>query len=516
MSSTKVEQPGQDFKGWRNYLWPIHNYELKKFLPMGLMMMFVLFNYTLMRDTKDVLVITATGSGAEVVSFLKLGGVLPCAVLFMFFYVKMANLMSSEKIFYTLISAFMIFFAVFGFLINPLVSSLHMSEATMQSLRESAHRSLYWPIAAIGNWSFSLFYIMAELWGSVIISMLFWQFANATTKVSESKRFYAFYGLIGNFGLIFSGEILKLGSRIGNSAKVAGHGDGYAANLRVLTVAIVLACLAIMFIYNWMQKNVLTDPQLFDPTQVKKKKEKLQLSLGESFKYIFKSSYLGLILMIVLGYNICINLVELVWKSQVKIAFPDRNDYSHFMSILSQSTGIFTIFFTFIGMNILRRCSWRTAAIVNPIIVLITSVLFFLLLNYTRLNSPDFPVNLAFITTTLVMLTVSIGLVQNVACKGTKYSLFDSTKQMAYIPLDSELKAKGQAAVEVIGGRFGKSGGAMIQAILLAIFGGGTTLLSLTPILGPIVVLIAVLWLCSVFGLSKKFIALNEKKDSGA
>lgn len=511
--SNKVGGSPQEFSGLRNYLWPIHNHELKKFIPMGLMMMFILFNYTLMRDTKDVLMINAPGSGAEALSFLKLLGVLPFAVLFMFFYVKMANRMSSERIFYTLISFFMIFFALFGFVLNPIASNLHMSLETIESLRKSMHPCFHWPLAIVGNWCFALFYIMAELWGSVVISMLFWQFANATTKVAESKRFYGFYGLIGNFGLIFSAFVLQLGSHIGKVAKEAGHGDGYGDNLRVLTVGIVFACLAILFIFRWMQKNVLTDPRLFDPKEVKTKKEKPKLSLMQSFKYIFTSSYLGLLLMIVLGYNICINLIELVWKSQIKIAFPDKNDYSYFMSILSMTTGIFTIVFTFVGMNILRRCKWRTAALITPAIVVITSILFFILLNYSRVNNPHASVNLMFMSTTVVMLTVVVGLIQNVSCKGTKYSLFDSTKQMAYIPLDPELKVKGQAAVEVIGGRFGKSGGAMIQSGLLAIYGGGTTLLSLTPILGPIVLTIAFLWFLSVFGLNKKFLALSAEHE---
>ncbi|MDR2464222.1 MAG: NTP/NDP exchange transporter [Holosporales bacterium] len=513
--SSKCGKSEQEFTGWRNILWPIHNHEMKKFVPMGLMMMFILFNYTLMRDTKDVLVVNAPGSGAEVLSFLKLFGVLPGAVLFMLVYTKIANLMSSEKIFYSIIAFFMVFFAMFGFVLSPLGPALHADLNTINSWRASCPPGLYWPLAAVANWTYSLYYIMAELWGSVAIGLLFWQFANATTKVTESRRFYAFYGMIGNVGLLSSAGVLWVSSLFGSRARIngtsAGYGDGYVENLRVVVCAILVAGLFIMFIYNWMQKHVLTDPALFDPSLVKEKHQKLNLSVVDSFKCIFKSSYLGLLLLMVLGYNICMPLVELIWKSQLKIAFPDRNDYQSVMGLLSFSTGAFTMIVTVVGMNILRRCSWRTAALITPIMFLVASALFFLLLNYTRITGPNTPVDLGFMTTTVVMLTVVVGLIQNVASKGTKYSLFDPTKQMAYIPLEPELKSKGQAAVEVVGGRLGKSAGAGILSGLLWLFGGATSLLSLSPILGPIILLIAFLWILAVFGLNKMFLSLTSK-----
>jgi ATP/ADP translocase len=34
------------------------------------------------------------------------------------------------------------------------------------------------PISILRNWTFCLFYVMAELWGSVVVSLLFWGFAN--------------------------------------------------------------------------------------------------------------------------------------------------------------------------------------------------------------------------------------------------------------------------------------------------------------------------------------------------
>ena len=84
---------------------------------------------------------------------------------------------------------------------------------------------------------------------------------------------------------------------------------------------------------------------------------------------------------------------------------------------------------------------------------------------------------------------------------------------MAYIPLDPELKVKGKAAVDVIGGRGGKSGGAYIQMSLLTCF-SGSALYQLAHIFAPIVVGVVFLWLLSVFGLSKKFKAITHDKNN--
>lgn len=42
-------------------------------------------------------------------------------------------------------------------------------------------------IAIFRNWTYALFYTLANLWGSVVVSLLFWGFANEITTVDEVR-----------------------------------------------------------------------------------------------------------------------------------------------------------------------------------------------------------------------------------------------------------------------------------------------------------------------------------------
>ena len=68
-----------------------------------------------------------------------------------------------------------------------------------------------------------------------------------------------------------------------------------------------------------------------------------------------------------------------------------------------------------------------------------------------------------------LLVAVYVGLVQNVLSKATKYAIFDPTKEMTYIPLDKDSKTKGKAAIDVLGARLGKSGGALVQQVLVVV-----------------------------------------------
>lgn len=484
----------QEFTGWRKLIWPIHSYEIKKFIPMGLMMFCILFIYTILRDTKDSILVNAPGAGAESLAFAKGIGVTASAVLFMIGYTKLANLFNREGLFYATALPFLVFFGLYPYCIYPFVDSLHMSLDTIYTY-QAAYPSMKWMIPLVGNWTFTLFYILSELWGSAVLSLLFWQFANGITPIQEARRFYGMFGFVGNFGLLFSGPLIIY---VSHSIHQLGLSrlEATGTMLQHLMSFVILAGIVLLATFYWMNRYVLTDRLYYDPVamgETKKKKEKL--SVGESFKYILRSPYLGLIAILVLAYGVSINLFEGVWKGQIKMAYPTEVEFNRVMGSLSTVTGGIAIVSMLIGSNLLRILSWRTCALITPMVLICGILAFFGVVYYSN---------------EFVVFAVALGLFINAFGKAVKYSLFDPTKEMAYIPLDQELKVKGKAAVDVIGGRGGKSVGSYIQMSLLTLF-SGSALYQLVPMIAPIAIGIVGLWIASVFGLNQRFKSLTHQ-----
>ncbi|MQL88875.1 hypothetical protein Taro_021446 [Colocasia esculenta] len=475
---------------------------LKKIIPLGLMFFCILFNYTILRDTKDVLVVTAKGSSAEIIPFLKTWVNLPLAIGFMILYSKLSNVLSKEALFYTVITPFIAFFGLFGFVMYPLNNAIHPTALADNLLAVLGPRFLG-PVAILRIWSFCLFYVMAELWGSVVISVLFWGFANQITTVDEAKQFYPLFGLGANIALIFSGRTVKYFS---NLRKNLGPGvDGWAISLKGMMSIVVLLGLVICGIYWGANKFVLTNASVPKSDRKKKIKEKPKLGMKESMKFLISSRYVRDLATLVVAYGISINLVEVTWKSKLKAQFPSPNEYSSFMGDFSTATGIATFTMMLLSRVILSKYGWGVAAMITPTVLLLTGVGFFSLILF---GEPLTPLLGQFGMTPL-LAAVYVGALQNIFSKSAKYSLFDPCKEMAYIPLDEETKVKGKAAIDVVCNPLGKSGGALIQQFMILTFG---SLANSTPYLGGILLVIVLAWLAAARSLDSQFSPLAKEE----
>jgi AAA family ATP:ADP antiporter len=496
----------------RSTLWPIHTYELKKIIPMLIMAFGVSFNYSVLRDTKDTIVVSTIDELA--LPFLKLFGTLPVAIIFVLTFSKLANMLKRETLFYTIITPFILFFIFFAAFLYPNQEMLQPT-ALVNWLFAVLPEGFYSAIQCLQYWPLALFYIAAELWGSAMLNLLFWQFANEIVKTAEARRFYTIFSLAINSALLFSGGLIYQVSKYGKTVALTG-GNPWQYSLNMLMSIVVCSGLVVIFTYWWMNRNVLTDKRFYDPEKCQrvKKSNKPKMGVFESMSYLFRSRYLLCIAMLVIGYGMCINLVEVVWKGQLKLQYPNENDYSAFMGLFSMCLGIFATTMTLFGGYFIRKLSWAKVANFTPMALLTTGVLFFVFIIFRDYLAGA----LAILGTTPLMMAVMLGMVQNIASKSTKYSFFDPTKEMAYIPLDNESKVKGKAAIDVVGSRLGKSGSAFVWNVLaftlVSAFGRDIGKAIATPIVAVLMVVVIFAWLAAVKSLSVQYSELTGEKEA--
>lgn len=416
------------------FFWKIKQNEFKKVIPLSIMMFCIIYIYSLCRDLKDTLLVSKSiCGGAEVLGFVKLFIVTPAAAICMLSFVILSNKFSKEKLFRIVVVSFLIFFAAFGFVLYPANEIFHMSKSSIESLQKS-FPNFHWMWPVLGNWIFSLFYVVSEMWASVVLSALFWQIANEFTTVEEAKRHYSFFGFVGNFGLLFSGSAIiffaELAKRAGKTSPTI---DPFLRNIKyqMLSVVFLGIVLYLTHLYFYRENTI---PALKEPRKTKKYK----LNFLESMKHVFTSKYLLMIVVIVVAYGISMSLLESIWKGQVKLYYPDTNSFHSLMGKLSLLTAIVTLVTMIAGSYVLRFFSWRTAALITPVVLVLSSIVFFVVIIYEN----KLGLNATICGCNILLISVVTGLIREAFSRGAKYSLFDSTKQMAYIPLDSEIKAK--------------------------------------------------------------------------
>lgn len=493
------------FARFRGFFWPIHGHEHRKFLALFLMFFLISFNYNVLRTLKETLVVTAKGAGAEVIPFIKVWAMFPSAIFMTFLVTWLANRFSKEKVFYIVMSLFLGYFALFIFYLFPNHESLHLhgSADALQAYLPAGFKGL---ISMLRHWTFTTFYVMSELWSNIILIVLFWGFVNQITKLEEAKRFYGLFGLGANLSGIFAGQISIFLSQ--NSFNIPFGNTAWDQSLFMI-VSLILTCgIITLALFYWTNKTILNDPLQYCQESAKQEKEmKGKLSLRQSFAHLFKSPYLLYITLIVITYNISINLIEVLWKNQINMLYPDPLDYNLFINQVATWIGVVaTLSAVFVSSNAIRILGWTFTALVTPAVLLLTSIAFFGLLlgrEFLEYN------NIMLFGMAPLTLIVFAGALQNILCRSAKYTLFDATKEMAFVPLSSECKIKGKTIIDGVCNRLGKSSGSVIHTGLLIALG---SFAASTPYVGGILLLIIGTWVSAARSLGKAF---NELTDKG-
>lgn len=492
----------QEFGKWRAFFWPVHKHELKKFFPMLLMYCLIAFVYGILRPYKESLVITAAESGAEVLPFIKVWVILPSAFLLMFLFTRLSNRFGREKVFYIMMSVFLVFYTLFAFILFPAHEALHPHEIadTVQALLPPGLKGL---IALFRNWTFTLFYVMSDLWSTAILSVLFWGFANEVTSVKEAKRFYVLWSIGANLAGIFAAQLaVKLSGKLFLSWLPYGKSGWDQSVLFVNCIVIVCGMLTIL-LFRYVSAQFPSE----EPKGITLSKRP-KMSMKNNFAYLLKSRYLLYIAIIVLAYNLTINLFDIVWKNQIKEVYPNAHEFSSYMGQVMTWMGVIaTVISIFVSGNFIRRCSWTTSALMTPLITLVSGSLFFFCVVSHNMNISSV---FAALGASPLMLTVMFGSLHSCMARACKQTLFDATKEMSFIPLDTESKLNGKAAIDGVGSRIGKSGGSIVHQGLLIVF---STVAASSPYVAAVFFLVVIGWIFATISLGKQFNELTQRKE---
>ncbi len=488
------------FSPVRSFLWPIHGYEHKKLLPIFALFFLISFVYNVLRCMKVTLVVTADGSSAEVIPFLKVWAVLPSAILLTYIYTLLSGKLNREHLFYAMLSIFLGFFTIFMVFLHPNREALELTTfaSFLQGKLPEWLKGLNGLITVIRHWHLSLFYVLSELWSAVVLSMLFWGFANEITSVDEAKRFYAIFALGANSSGIFSGQFAQWLTLDKYNPNLPFGTVAWEQSLILqLTVVLVMGLLIVSLFY-WINRNILPKEVRQVGVSDQSPSEDMKLSLMECFAFLARSRYMVFIAILVVAYNIVYNLSDVLWTEQIRQRYPVASEFNAYINQIASITGVFaTLSALILSGNVIRRYGWTITALITPGIWLVTSIGFFGCLLFG--NNPIFADFLGgLLGVPVYTLALIFGSAQICLGRSAKYTVFDESKEIAFIPLPKNEQRKGKAVVDGIASRFGKSGGSILIQALLILCG---ELYYTIPYIAVIFCIVLTLWIFAVRGL---------------
>ena len=160
---------------------------------------------------------------------------------------RLSSKFGREKLFYFAVTFFMAFCPIHGRFVSardvlhPYELAAHLS--TILPNGRGRHRRLHQLDV--------LFYVAGELWGDVVLSLLFWGLANEITRVSEAGIIYPLLGIGANAAQACSGLFMKFVTTQWHPTGVSPE-NMWCAKLRLFATVVMLCGASIMVCHKYI------------------------------------------------------------------------------------------------------------------------------------------------------------------------------------------------------------------------------------------------------------------------
>lgn len=417
-------------------------------------------NYYMLRSIRNTLTVSLSSAGAELIPAINFWALLPLTLLLIYTLSVFMRKHRPSSIFMATTGAFSLFFLIFALFVFPHRELLH-SYTTFPAINKA--------VPSLGllfsNWTAAIYYVAAELWKVAILSVLFFGFLNQRISLNTAKGLYSPILLGGSLGGLIAGPLTIVTTALGKKWTADPNGS-WQISLICMSVFMALVGAIIVLVFSWLKKRL---DQQGQAEGLESRDRPLPVALFESLKTIVHSRYLlSLCMMVVFDY-VAYYLYEIYFLNILKKVYPDPSSYCAFNGGLVFWSALLTTFSAlFVAPVMLKKCSWKVPALITPLVMMFFSLAFF---TCTIFSDSSFIMTIAsFALSTPMELAIIIGSSLFCMARAAKSTVFDASKELAFIPLPRELQSKGKLIVDGLASRTGCTLAAAVNQVLFSAF----------------------------------------------
>lgn len=523
-TEAEVEREASEHTGVIGNIFRVAKCERSMFFRMASMFFIIAYVYSIMRNAKDAFVLDKQEQASmtflkNAITFISVFSVM--LLQFLFTKTRISNILMTMTIIYGF------YFILFAWFLNPFHESIEPFKYFSIDLfgegkLEYRKLKILYALSLVFNyWVTSLFYIASELWGNLVLSLLFLSFSNDILTFKQSLRFIPLFFIASNIGLFFSGITMLV---LGKIIELAPYFINRHALTTMFTFIGIITFLCAYIHYKLESETLKTPIFIVEGNQVKK--TKIKVGMMEGLRHCFQSKLLMQMCLIVLSYNITVNIIDSLFKRAMKVkSIADNRATDSFTMISEAQNQIVTASCVIVILctpvsRLVQTLGWLFAGCVAPLFALITSAVVLSLAIYN--TSIDKTISVSFLQTLLSGFSTSflsiefhVGRFTSAGFKVMKYAFFDVAKEALSMRINRDKRATYKAVYDGVIGKLGKGMNSLISLGLFTLF-NTDDIRAVSFWLLIISATFLFLWFNGVIYLSKKYensVATNENID---
>lgn len=486
--------------------------EYKRFTLFGIMFGIIGFIYSFMRILKDNYVMSR--QEPICILYIKLFYIAPLSFMVVFGINYLLIRRPVSKLFSLFSLAFMSLFFLLGTMVifeRPLSVTTSFMGTRLAAFAKSVDNIgfLKYFILTLVEPLATAVYIVAELWGSLILSYLFLSYMNETCTESQHSRFIPPLFIIANLSLLASAMVTTLFFKIKEHLTEEQNVlfMGFIFFLEGFLVLCMLFCKYIL------ETKVITKPIFISEKVREPKAPKATPGFAESLGTMRDSKFLMAMCTVVCFYSVVFNILETVYKNGIKrgaIAMGEEpgkysgkfNSYDQYVTSISVILLNLSTFSKWVDKR-----GWLVVALITPMIGLLSTICILGLGSYNAAadDSSIGIFNAMFGgAATFIVLENYLGTFCLAAMKIFKYTAFDVTKERISMRIEGRYRPKFKSIYDGIFNKFGKSLGAT-YGILLSSITTDIDFRGFSPISSALMTGFLGIWIFYVFYLGRSF-----------